>query len=159
MKWIWWHTPFSSGGKQWDRPTSILSSAHLQEASCPPDRGLPGRPVGQRFSTRGGNYICHGGDPCSLVPPTWLIHLSLCSIKVSVQFSHSVTSDSLQPHGLQHARPPSPSPTPRVYSNSCALSWWCHPTISSSVVPFSSCLQSFRASGSFQMSQLFASGG
>ena len=68
-------------------------------------------------------------------------------------------SDSLQPHGLQHARPLCPSPTPRAYSNSCLLSQWCHPTISSSVVPFSSCLQSFPASGSFQMSQFFASGG
>ena len=67
-------------------------------------------------------------------------------------------SDSLWPHGLQHARPPCPSPTPRVYSNSCPLSRWCHPTISSSVIPFSSCLQSFPASGSFLMSQLFASG-
>ena len=68
-------------------------------------------------------------------------------------------SDSLQPHGLQHARPPCPSPTPRVYSHSRPLSRWCHPTISSSVIPFSSCLQSFPVSGSFQMSQLFASGG
>jgi len=77
----------------------------------------------------------------------------------SVQFSRSVVSNSLWPHGLQHTRPPCPSPTPGVYSNSCPLSRWCHPTISSSVVPFSSCLQSFPASGSFQMSQLFASGG
>ena len=77
----------------------------------------------------------------------------------SVQFSHSVVSDSLWPHRLQHARPPSPSPTPGAYSNSCPLRQWCHPTISSSVFPFSSCLQSFPASGSFQMSQLFASGG
>ena len=69
----------------------------------------------------------------------------------------SVMSDSLQSHGLQHARPPCPSPAPRVYSNSCPFSGWCHPTISS-VIPFS-CLQSFPASGSFQMSQLFASGG
>ena len=68
-------------------------------------------------------------------------------------------SDSLQPHGPQHARPPCPSPTPRVYSNSCPVSRWCHPTISSSVIPFSSCLQYFLASGSFQMSQFFASGG
>ena len=68
-------------------------------------------------------------------------------------------SDSLQCHGWQHARPPYPSPTPGVYSNSCPLSWWCHPTISSSVIPFSSHLQSFPASGSFQMSQLFTSGG
>ena len=68
-------------------------------------------------------------------------------------------SDSLWPHGLQHAGPPSPSTTPGIYSNSCPLSRWCHPTISSSVIPFSSCLQSFPASGSFQMSQFFASGG
>ena len=72
------------------------------------------------------------------------------------QFSHSVVSDSLQPHGLQHA---CPSPTPRVYSNWCPLTRWCHPTISSSVVPVSSCLQSFPASGSFPMSQFFALGG
>ena len=68
-------------------------------------------------------------------------------------------SDSLRPHGLQHARPPCPSPTPGVYSNSCPSSWWCHPTILSSVVPFSSCLQSFPASGSFPMSQFSTSGG
>ena len=66
---------------------------------------------------------------------------------------------TLWPHGLQHNRPPCPSPTPRVYSNSCPLSRWCHPTISSSVIPFSSCLQSFPASGSLQMSQFFAAGG
>ena len=77
----------------------------------------------------------------------------------SVQFSHSVVSDSLWPHGLQHIRPPCPSPTPGVYPDSCPLSWWCHPTISSSVIPFFSCLQSFPESGSFQMSQLFSSGG
>ena len=78
-----------------------------------------------------------------------------------IQFSSvtSVVSNCLQPHGQQHARPPCPSPPPRVYSNSCPSSRWCHPTISSSVVPFSSCLQSFPASGSFQMSQVFASGG
>ena len=77
---------------------------------------------------------------------------------LSVQFSRSVVSDSLQPHGLQHTRLPCPSPTPGVHPNPCPLSWWCHPTISSSVIPFSSCLQSFPASGSFQMSQFFTSG-
>ena len=77
----------------------------------------------------------------------------------SVHFSHSVMSNSLQPQGLQHTRPPCPSPTPGVYPNSCPLSWWCHPTVSSSIVSFSSCPQSFPASRSFQMSQLFASGG
>ena len=70
-----------------------------------------------------------------------------------------MVSDSLQPHGLQHARLPCPSPTPRAYSNSCPLSWWCHPTTSSSVILFSSCLQLFSASGAFPMSQFFASGG
>ena len=77
----------------------------------------------------------------------------------SVQFSHSAMSDSLGSHGLQYARPPCPSPTPGVYPNSCALSQWCHPAISSSVVPFSSCPQSLPASGSFPISQLFASDG
>ena len=77
----------------------------------------------------------------------------------SVQFSCSVMSDSLRLHELQHTRPPCPSPTPGVYPNPCPLSWWYHPTISSSVVPFSSCPQSFPASGSFPMNQLFTSGG
>ena len=78
---------------------------------------------------------------------------------MSVQFRCSVMSDSLCPHGLQHARPPCLSPNPGACSNSCLSSWWCHLTISSSVVPFSSCLPSFPASGSFQMYQFFASGG
>jgi len=87
----------------------------------------------------------------------------ICSLEENavtnpVQFS-SVVSDSLRHHGLQHTRLPCPSPTPRVDSNSCPLSWWCHPTISFSVIPFSSCLQSFSASGSFLMSQFFASHG
>ena len=77
----------------------------------------------------------------------------------SVQFSHSVVSNSLRPHELQHARPPCPSPTPRVHPDSCPSSQWCHPAISSSVVPFASCPQSLPASGSFPMSQLFAWGG
>ena len=77
----------------------------------------------------------------------------------SLQFSRSVMSDIWRPHGLQHARLPCPSPAPRAYSNSCPLSQWCHPTISSSVIPFSSHLQSFSASGSFPVSQFFASGG
>ena len=77
----------------------------------------------------------------------------------SVQFSRSVVSDSLWPHELQYTRPSCPSPNPGVYSNSCPLSWWCHPTISSSVVPFFSCLQSFPASGSFPMSLCCTSGG
>ena len=81
------------------------------------------------------------------------------SIPASVQFSPSVVSDSLRPHEPHHARPPCPSPTPGVYSDLCPLSQWCHPTISSCVVPFSSRLQSFPASASFQIRQHFASGG
>ena len=98
---------------------------------------------------------------CLLHRPSFLkmfnIMLSVCSY--SVQFSHSVVSNSLQPHGLQHTMLSCPSPTPGAYSNSCPLCWWCHPPISSSVVSFSSLLHSFPASGPFPMSQLFASGG
>ena len=90
----------------------------------------------------------------------WVFNSNLTqSWKSQFNLSRSVVSDSLWPHGLQYARLPCPSPTPRVYSNSCPLSRWCHPTTSSSAVPFSSCPQSFPASGSLQMSQLFASGG
>ena len=91
-------------------------------------------------------------DSLPLTPPRKPL---LCSL----QFSGSIVSDSLRPSGLQNTRPPCPSPNPRAYSNSCPLSWWCHPIISSSVVPFYSHLQSFPASGSFQISQLFTSGG
>ena len=82
-----------------------------------------------------------------------------CENFLSVQFSCSVVSDSLWPHGLQHTMPPYPSPTPGACSNSCPLSQWCHPTFSSSIVPFSSSLQSFPALGSFPMSQFFTSDG
>ena len=101
----------------------------------------------------------------SLVPfsTKWHLHVTLSCFSLflnhSVQFSCSVVSDSLRPHGLQHARPPCPSPTPGAYSNSCPSYTWCHPTLSSSVVPFSSCPQSLPASGSFPMSHLFTSGG
>ena len=92
-------------------------------------------------------------DSC---PPNVLVRRAC---KISLQFSRSVMSDSLQLDGLQYARLPCPSPTPRACSNSCPLSRWCHANISSSVIPFSSCLQSFPASGSFPMSQLYASDG
>ena len=95
----------------------------------------------------------------AMVFPVFTYGCESWTIKKAVQFSCSVVSDSLRPHGLQHARPPCPSPTPRVYSNSCPLSQWCHPSISSSVIPVSFCLQSFPESGSFPMSQFFASDG
>ena len=93
--------------------------------------------------------------------PRWIAASPLGSARprTSVQFSHSTLSDSLWPHGLQHVRLPCPLPTPGACSNSCPSSWWCHPTISSSVVPFFSCLQSFLALGSFPVSQFFPSGG
>ena len=104
---------------------------------------------------------------CSLhcIPTAHLLFLNHARIQTGleafslVQFSHSVMSDSLQPHDSQHARPPYPLPTPGVYSNSSSSSWWCHLGISSSVIPFSSCPQSLPASGSFPMSQLFTWGG
>ena len=104
------------------------------------------------ISQREKNWIHTGFSPVSteqVLRAVWEACL------LGYQFSSSVMFNSLQPHVSQHARPPCPSPTPGVYSNSCPLSWWCHPTISSSAVPFSSCLQSFPASGSFPMSQLF----
>ena len=90
---------------------------------------------------------------------TFWIEKKIFFLFSSVQFSCSVVSDSLWPHESQHARPPCPSPTPRVHSDSCPSSQWCHPAISSSVVPFSSCPQSLPASESFPMSQLFTEGG
>ena len=95
----------------------------------------------------------------NIFPQHFAFFANLSFLLFSVQFSRSVVSNSLQPHGLEHARPPCPSPTPGVYSNSCPSSRWCHLTTSSSIVPFSSCLQFFSASGSFPMSQFFASGG
>ena len=138
----------------------------------PMDCSPPGSSVRGDSPGRNAGVVCHallqgtfptqGSNPC-LLHCRWVLYLSHGGGPYqrisSVQFSRSVVSNSLQPHGLQHARPPCPSPTLRVYPNSCPLSWWCHPTISSSVIPFSSCLQSFPASGSFPMSQLFASGG
>ena len=100
-------------------------------------------------------YNLWNGENCELSP----FQKQSLNCQLSAQLSHSVVSDSLWPHGLQHARLPCPSQAPGVYSNSCPLSRWCHPTISSSIVPYSSCPQSFPASGSFPMSQLFASGG
>ena len=97
---------------------------------------------------------CHPADLTSMQSISWemlgFMKHKLESRFSSVQFNHSVMSNSSQPHGLQHARLPCPSPTPGACSNSCPSSWWCHPTILSSVIPFSSCLQSFPASGSFQ---------
>ena len=88
-----------------------------------------------------------------------LYHTVWIAIALSIHFNRSVISNSLQPQGLQHTSLPCPSPIPQACSNSSPLSWWCHPTVSSSVVPFSSCLQSFPASRSFSMSWSFASGG
>ena len=105
-----------------------------------------------------GELIDTGTKSVSLISPA-LAGRFLTTITISVQFSCSVMSDSLQPHEPQHTRPPCPSPTPRVRPNPCPLSRWCHPVISSSVIPFPSCPQSLPGSGSFPMSHFFASGG
>ena len=105
----------------------------------------------------GNCFLDTSGKTARLYPDIYgSTYLSLC---LSVQFSRSLVSDSSRPHELQHARPPCPSPTPGVYPGSCPSSQWCHPAISSSVIPFSSRPQSFPASGSFLTSQLFAWGG
>ena len=105
--------------------------------------------------------VCFEFGSCRNVTRIYLGQIWLCDLFSfsSVQFSHSVMSNSLRPHESQHARPPCPSPIPRAHSNSSPSSLWCHPAISSSVVPFSSCPQSLAASGSFPMSQIFTWGG
>ena len=115
--------------------------------------------VAMWFTTCFSHSLYVPGFVCCTLYVLYFTHLYTPGLTLSVQFSRSVMSDSLRPHELQHTRPPCPSPTPGIHPNPCPLSQWCHPTISSSVVPFSSCPQSFPASGSFQMSQLFASGG
>ena len=102
-------------------------------------------------------FLCQGRGYLKMIPYVKYARIyrkNISKFAFFVQFSHSVVSNSLWPHEPQHGRPPCPSPTPRVHPNPCPLSRWCHPTISSSVVPFSSCPQSFPKSGSFQMSQL-----
>ena len=121
---------------------------------------------GVRGRVKAWEYVCGCARVCECVQEPLRAnkvvreHVRPCKgILSSVQFSHSVVSDSLRSHEPQHARPPCPSPTPRVHPNSYPLSRCCHPTISSSVVPFSFCPQSFPTSGALQRSQLFASGG
>ena len=118
---------------------------------CPPS-WIP-FPLPSPSHPSGSSQCTSPEHPVSCIEPGLEIYFT------SVHFSHSVVSDCLWPHEPQHNRPPCPSATPRVHPNPCPLSQWCHTTISSSVIPFSSCPQSFPASGSFQMSQLFASGG
>ena len=125
---------------RWDHLSSVHSQKRIRKLKdCTDNKPLRKKGKYERAAKIHGKYIQ--------------------KLQNSVQFSHSVVSDSLWPHEPQHTRPPCPSPTPRVHPNQYPLSWWCYPTISSSIIPFSSCPQSFSASGSFQMSQLFASGG
>ena len=133
-----------SSYKDWRRQLSDFPGGPVVKTACFHCRGC-----GQKVF-----FLSGGGEAVA-------IHKELLSIyKVSsVHFSSSVVSDCLQPHGLQHIRLPCPSPTPGAYSNSCPSSWWCHPTISSSVIPLSSCLQYFPASRSFLEGKFFKSGG
>ena len=139
----------------WCHPA--ISSSVVPFSSCP--QSLPASesfPMSQLFAW-GGQSTGVSALASFLPKKSQGLLVNNC-IPCSVQFSHSVLSDSLWAHGLQQNRPPCPSLSPGVYSNPCPLSRWCHPTISSSVLPFSSCPQSFPASGSFQMSQFFAAG-
>ena len=139
-------SPTSSTFKIWPDPKHVTSSPLFSLCSKTPCSLLSRIPA-------------IGPDlPALPVSPSSVYSQHITWRDASVQFSHSVVSDSLQPHKLQHVRPPWPSTTPGVHPNPCPLSWWCHSAISSSVIPFSSRLQSLPASGSFQMSQLFASG-
>ena len=128
----------------------------MSDSATPWTAAWPGLPVHHQLlelTQTHSHRVRHAIKPWSSNHKFWIME------DFSVQFSCSVVSSSLRPHGLQHSRLPCPSPTPGAYSNSCPLSQWCHPTISSFVIPFSSRLLSFPTSGSFPMSQLFASGG
>ena len=144
----------------------MSNSATPQTVACkaPLSMGFPRKECGLPFPFQGDlpkPGIKHGSRalPTDSLPLSHQGSPSLCPQLSSVHFSHSVMSDSLWPHGMHHAKFSCPSPTPGACSNSCSLSRWCYPTTSSSVIPFSSRLQSFPASGSLPMSQFFASGG
>ena len=150
----------SCPSNRWCHPA--ISSSVVPFSSCPQSIPASGSfPVSQLFAW-GGQSIGVSAS-ASVLPINTQVEKSKSKpqrdINYSVQFSCSIVSASLLLHGLQYTRPPCPSPTPRVHSNSCPLSRWCHPTTSSSVVPFSSCPQSFPASGSFPVSGFSASGG
>ena len=137
-------------------PTSILTiliTSISLPSPCPCSSLLPNS--AQPLTTSSGCIF----SKMWLFHPTWSLHSIVHNYCSELLFSHSVVPDSLRHHGLQHARLPCPSPSPRACSNSCPSSQWWHPTILSSAIPFSSCLQSFPASGSFPMNLLFASGG
>ena len=142
----------------------LFSTSWTVASQAPLPMGFPGQEYlgGLSFPTPG-VLLTQGSNLCLLqwqVDSSSLNHQGSPETQISsVQFNHSVGSNSLQSHGVQHTRPPCPFPTPGVYSDSCPLSLWCHPTISSSAIPFSSHFQSFPTSGSFQMSQLFTLGG
>ena len=139
----------------------MRSFTRYEQAIATPPPNLPGSTMERLvFFNIKVAYRIQGWEKCYVINTVYS-SLTVCPppIQSVSQFSRSVVSDCLRPHESQHARPPCPSPTPGVYSNSCPSSWWCHPAISSSVVPFSSCPQSLPASGSFPISQLFASGG
>ena len=139
-------------------------SPHSFLIKCPIFRSWYSQFICHSFKAKG-NFVgekikqsCSHTSPCASAPTQNNHSASAHKTSTLFQFSCSVVSNSLRPHGLQHTRLSCPSPTPGAYTNSCPSSSWCHPTISSSVVPFSSCLQSFPASGSFPTSPFFASG-
>ena len=147
-------------GKEMTIP--LLNTVGNQEASLFPESKAGTMKFSRHSAPSGGHYSnCNTRIHTTFISQCLGKQATQCELALgtSVQFSRSVVSKSLQPHGLQHARLPCPSPTPETYSNSCPLNWWCHPTILSSVVPFSPHLQSFPASRYLPMSQFFTSGG
>ena len=142
---------------RWTNQFSSLAQS-CQTVCNPMNHSTAGLPVHHQLLEFTQIHVHWVGD--AIQPSHPLLSASLPALNLSQhQFNCSVMSDSLWSHEEQHARPPCPSPTPRVHPKPCPLCWWCHPTILSSVIPFSSCPQSFPASGSFQMSQIFTSGG
>ena len=145
--------PSSRGSSEPRDQTHIFYLLNWQAGSLPlAPPGKPNRIINELTSGYGYNFLF--SNNANMVLLAIIVRYNSFSVS-SVQFSRSVVSNSLRPHELQHARPPCPSPTPGVHSNSCPSSRWCHPAISSSVIPFSSCPQSLPASESFPMSQLF----
>ena len=156
-----WRWKQASGYQRWRSICVCLVPQSCPTLCNPMDCSPPGSSVHEDSPGKNIGVGCHASSRGSSQPRDWTQVSCIAGrfFIITVQFSRSVMSDSLWPHELQHARPPCPSPTPWAHPNSYPLSRWCHPNISSSVVPFSSCPQSFPESGSFQMSQLFASGG
>ena len=153
------HSQLSFLGRSWSPAFPSLDSPCRLPEHLEPGLGVRQEPVLQQWKEQTGRLILTSLNPFSATASIVPDGNGRPEAPSSVQFSHSIVSNSLWSHGVQHAKLPCPTPIPRAYSNSCPSRQWCHQTISSSVVPFSSCPQSLSASGSFPMSRFFALGG